>query len=355
MTSETTFRIDLPTLFANINQRRRDKGLPAVEPAVMAVRASIKFAIRRQKHIDLKRDALDIDESDAQHLCEAFRELFDIELQVGREDGNPPRPVPVPPAGAKASDASSEKNTPHTTQSSQETPPPVSQRSTYQLPLVKFYAAFNQARRLKGLRPVEPAIISVRTGVKFAIMRHKTISLQATRASLDEDDIKALDQILAQQFDVLIPHGLMSLCEREHPAPTAERTAGENTAPATPERQRGLIARFLGHFKGEREQVRQYSLDVNNLLMAIVKRRAYMGHKPVSPEAIRKKCSQNLRAELELETDMHNPELALSAEQLNAFAEIIRREFQIMFDDLNDLIEEPMKDHAGSARETQGK
>lgn len=339
MTKETTFRIDLPTLFANVNQRRREKGLPAVEPAVMAVRASIKFAIRRQKHINLKSDELSVDEVDAQHLCEAFRELFDVELNMtpGQRD--------AVSAYDKKPTPSARKQTPRPTQPTMESSNNVSTLPIYQLPLVNFYAAFNQARRQKNLMPVEPAIISVRTGVKFAIMRHKAISLHATRASLDGEDLKALEQILAQQFDVVIPNGLLSLCETEQPVSSTDAVSRNATDVAEQKQRPGLIARFLGQFVGERgrERVRHYSLDTSNLLMAIVKRRAYMGHKPMSPEAIRQKCAQNLRVELELEANMHNPELELSAEQLDAFAQIIRREFQIMFDNLNDLIDEPLK------------
>jgi hypothetical protein len=339
MTKETTFRIHLPTLFAKVNQRRREEGLPAVEPAVMAVRASIKFAIRRQKYVNLKGSEVDVAETDAQHLCEALGELFNVKLKIVPVHGGMVDLVQVP-AADDAGDIALAPVTPKGDAFRETTP-------TYVLPLVQFYAAINKARRAKGLVPVEPAVISVRTGVKFSIMRRRPINFQATRLTLDEDDLKALENILAQQFDVSIAGGLASLCER--PASGAGAAIGDEKRPP----DHGILSRLLGRIAGDNKRARHYSMDTNSLLLAILKRRAYMGHKPIPPETVRQKCAQALRVELELETDMRNPELALSAEQLDAFADIIRREFQIMFDHLDDLMQEPAKPKTTRATKTQ--
>ena len=82
MSREKIFRINLPTLFEQVNARRKEQGLPSVEPAVMAVRASIKFAITRQKHMDLKGDKVNLDEGDADALCQALGELFNVDMQI---------------------------------------------------------------------------------------------------------------------------------------------------------------------------------------------------------------------------------------------------------------------------------
>ncbi len=335
MASEKTFRIDLPTLFATVNRRRQESGLPAVEPAVMAVRASIKFAIRKRRHIDLKGEELDIPESDVQSLCDTLGELFNVTLDAGHASGADQAPVS---GGTVASAAgSSAVGAPAT-------------GTLYQLPLAAFYAAFNKERRAKGLMPVEPAIISVRTGVKFAIMRHRPIELQATRAMVDREDIKALEQILVQQFDVSLPGGLASLCEAVEPAKNKVKAAA---TPSKEGKQSSVIARLASQIAGGRERTRRYSLDTNSLLLAILKRRSAMGYKPIPPELIRKKCAQNLRVELQLETDLRDPGFELSGEHMDAFAEMIRREFQIIFDDLEDLMDQPAK--GGPARKAKPK
>ena len=87
-TDKATFRIHLPTLFAKVNEHRRQDGLPPVEPAIMAVRASIKFTLRRQKYLNLNREALDVNKEDAQHLCEALAELFNVSLTPDQGSGN---------------------------------------------------------------------------------------------------------------------------------------------------------------------------------------------------------------------------------------------------------------------------
>ena len=323
MTKETTFRIHLPTLFTKVNQRRREEGLPAVEPAVMAVRASIKFAIRRQKHVNLISNEVNIGEDDAQYLCEAVGELFNVKLKV----------VPEPDGMAELVQVEDAPASPAPALWAARAPTPL---RTFVLPLVQFYAAINKARRNKGLVPVEPAVISVRTGVKFSILRRRPLNFQATRLSVDADDVKALESILAQQFDVTIPGGLMSLCDHGHPDITAYPSVDGKSAA-----DKGAWSRFVGRFVGDNRRARHYAMDTNSLLLAILKRRAFMGHRPIPPETVRSKCAQALRVELELETDMRNPKLALSAEQLDAFADIIRREFQIMFDNLDDLMQEP--------------
>ncbi len=321
-TDKATFRIHLPTLFAKVNEHRRQDGLPPVEPAIMAVRASIKFTLRRQKYLNLNREALDVNKEDAQHLCEALAELFNVSLTPDQGSGNG-----APTAGtASIQEPAATRIAPPAASGAD---PPA--QKVWQLPLVQFYAAINKERRSKGLLPVEPAVISVRTGVKFSILRRRPIDFQATRLPVDGEDLAVLENIIAQQFDVSIPGGLVSLCERG----TADHRADEK--PAT---DQGVVSRLLGQFVGGYRRARQYSLDTNHLLLAILKRRTYMGHKPMRPEMVRSRCAQALRVELELETDLRDPMLSLSREQLDAFADIIRREFQIMFDDLDDLMQE---------------
>ena len=325
MNAKTTFRIDLPTLFADVNEHRRREGLAAVEPAVMAVRASIKFAIRRQKYMNLNGKEVDVSHDDARHLCEALGELFNVDLRVAPEQGgilSVSRAMTAPEADEAGTVAAA-------------TPADPAREGGCQLPLFKFYAAINKERRVKRLLPVEPAVISVRTGVKFAILRRKLVDFQATRLDLDADDLKVLEAIIAQQFDVNIPGGLTSLCERA--LPQGARPKGDRPA------KDGVVSRLMGRLVGNRTKTKHYPLDTNNLLLAILRRRATMGHKPISPGIVREKCAKALGADLELEIDMHDHELTLSGEQIDAFGDIIRKEFEIMFDDLSDLLKDPDK------------
>lgn len=313
MSREKTFRINLPTLFEKVNERRREQGLASVEPAVMAVRASIKFAISKQKHMDLKVDKVDLDENDADALCQALGELFNVNLQIDERAETQAEPEP----------ALEEKNK--------------SEAATRILPVFQFYAAINRARRKKGLQPVEPAVISVRSGIKFSILRRRTLNFREHQLILNWDDLRALDEIVAQQFDAEIPGGVASLCS------SLTELSGSGGEKVESDEPKGLLARLFGRFRSKRtrqhkHQKRHYKLDTSNLLLSIITRRAYLGHKPITPEKVKERCGKALSVELELEVDMNDDQIALPSEQLDAFAEIISKEFQIMFEDLDDLL-----------------
>jgi hypothetical protein len=324
MSQEKTFRINLPTLFERVNERRREQGLPSVEPAIMAVRASIKFAIRRQKHMDLKdeKGEVEMDEGDADVLCQTLGELFNVDLHFDEPEGAETEAAPSEPAASLA-------------------PPPNAAENgeLFVLPLFQFYGSINRERRNKGLQPIEPAVISVRTGIKFSIMQRRTLNFRDNELVLNEADLRALDNIVAQQFDASIPGGLRSLCHAPAPETPAVPTAPEPAA-------KGILGRLFGRLGGKPAQpeghhdghphTHHYSLDTSNLLLAIITRRAYLGHKPITPDKVKRRCGKALSAELEL--DMDEEKIALTPEQINAFAEIIRKEFEIMFEDLDDLL-----------------
>jgi hypothetical protein len=105
---------------------------------------------------------------------------------------------------------------------------------------------------------------------------------------------------------------------------------------------KGVFSRLFGGLMGKSapssHHTQHYSLDTSNLLLSIITRRAYLGHKPIKPDLVRDRCGKAFSADLELEVDMDDEKIALSPEQLDAFAEIIRNEFEIMFDDLDELL-----------------
>ncbi len=325
MSQEKTFRINLPTLFERVNERRKEQGLPPVEPAVMAVRASIKFAIRRQKQLNLKDEntgEVEMDEGDADALCQTLGDLFNVDLRYDEDDSKTgsalEQRVALPLDGGAGADDG----------------------ATFSLPLFQFYAAINRERRAKNLRPIEPAVISVRTGIKFSIMRRRALNFRGDELLLNQADLEALDDIVAQQFDVVVPNGLLSHCRSLTSAPQPAK-ASVIVADAEPE---GFLARLMNRLVGKQgdhvvaKDTHHYTLDTSALLLAIVTRRAYLGHKPITPDKVRSRCGKALSAELELEVDMDDPRIALQREQLDAFAEIIRSEFEIMFEDLDDLL-----------------
>lgn len=332
MSQEKIFRINLPTLFERVNERRREQGLPQVEPAMMAIRASIKFAIRQQERVDLKGEKVDVSEAEADALCETLGELFNVNLHTDESIAENIKPAAAPPA-----EPATESATEPAAVSMQPPPTGEEEGTPYVLPLFQFYAAINRERRTKGLAPAEPAVISVRTGIKFSIMRRRTLNFREDKLLLNEADLQVLDRIIAQQFDVALPGGLMSLCK----TPAAEPAAKVQSAESAPAEAEGnLFDRLFSRIKGKprAQQVRTYTLDTNNLLLSIITRRAYMGHKPITPAKVKSRCGKALSAELELEMDLDDSNISVSPEQLEAFVDVIRKEFDIMFDDLDDLL-----------------
>jgi hypothetical protein len=319
---EKIFRINLPTLFERVNEHRRERGMPEVEPAIMAVRASIRFAIRQQKEMDFKVDKVDMDGDDTGALCQALGELFNVELNVDENAGIQANSTVTTPTKTLDQDLSGDDET------------------CYVLPMSEYYASINRERRAKWLQSAEPAVISVRTGIKFSIMRRRTLNFRENKLILSEADLRVLDQIVEQQFDVSLAGGLRSLCTV---APSTHNAAGGTKVPG-----KGVLSRLFGGLMGKstdsstpsshHHHTQHYSLDTSNLLLSIITRRAYLGHKPMKPDLVKDRCGKALSADLELEVDMDDENIALSPEQLDTFAEIIRNEFEIMFDDLDELL-----------------
>jgi hypothetical protein len=326
MNQARTFRINVPTLFEMVNEHRRERGLPAVEPAVMGVRASIKFAIRQHKHIGLKGE-VEMDESDANALAAALEELFNVNLHPDDWIATKTDLIAQKPATSQPDDKASDHE----------------EEGRYALPIYQFYAAINQARRAQLLQPIEPAVISVRTGVKFSIVRRRQLDIRGNELLLSPRDLEALGTIVSQQFGVEIPGGLLSLCQSPAPQMPAKKTAlDQASAP------KSFLARLLGRLMGRQRgmtagpsigrDVHHYTIDTSALLLAIISRRAYLGHRAIRPAMVKKRFGQILSAELELEVDLDKAKIDLMPEQIDAFAGAIRKEFEIMFEDLDDLL-----------------
>jgi hypothetical protein len=304
MNNDRVYHIDLADFFAEVNRRRQAEGLAPVEPAVMAVRANIRLAIQRHKPLDHGKGSADLVEDAAQALCQTMRDLFSTAPELA--------PFAIEqPAEETSADDQTENDDEH-----------------FALPLVRLYENINRVRRAAGLPPIEPAVIAVRAGLRFTILRRRALNFGGTNLLLDADDLVALEQILAEQFNVRIDGGLAGLCGKPREATQA------STAPQRP-RRLGWFSRLLGR--------RRVSIDPLNLMMAISQQRARMGHRPLSPSEIKRRCQDRISLDLEFKGNLDDEEIALNQEQLDALADIIRKEFQVIFDNLEDFIDEARK------------
>lgn len=315
MSNNRVYHIDLADFFAEVNRRRVSEGLPPVEPAVMAVRANIRLAIQRQKPIGHNKGTVDLVEEEAQALCMAVRELFSTapELSpfaVERSTAIAPSPTDneVGKDSAEAVDTG------------------------FLLPLVNLYEQINRQRRAGNQPLIEPAVVAVRTGLRFTILRKRTLDFGGTRLLLDADDLKVLERILAEQFNVRIEGGLASLCVKD--TPSSQPQVGASDGPQL-SRRRGWFSRLLGR--------RRASIDPLGMMLAISQQRARMGHRPLSPSEIKRRCQDRIALELEFKGNLDDDEIALNQQQLDALADIIRKEFQVIFDNLEDFIDEARK------------
>jgi hypothetical protein len=306
MNNDRVYHIDLADFFAEVNRRRQADGLAPVEPAVMAVRANIRLAIQRHKPLDHRKGSADLVEDEAQALCQTVRELFSTAPELA------PFAVEQAAPGVSASTAEEE-----------------SHDGSFALPLVRLYESINRQRRTSGQPLIEPAVIAVRAGLRFTILRKRALDFGGTHLLLDAEDLAALEQILAEQFNVSIEGGLVGLCE-EPPA-----AAPQQTAETARTRRLGWFSRLLGR--------RRVSIDPLSLMLAISQQRARMGHRPLSPSEIKRRCQDRISLDLEFKGNLDDEEIALNQQQLDALADIIRKEFQVIFDNLEDFIDEARK------------
>ena len=311
MNNDRVYHIDLADFFAEVNRRRQADGLSPVEPAVMAVRANIRLAIQRHKPLDHRKGSADLVEDEAQALCQAVRELFSTAPELAPFAVE--QAVHAVPASTPTADDDQAEN----------------QGANFALPLVRLYESINRQRRTSGQPPIEPAVIAVRTGLRFTILRKRALDFGGTHLLLDSADLAALERILAEQFNIGIEGGLAGLCE----APQA--AAPQQSAESTPLRRLGWFSRLLGR--------RRVSIDPLSLMLAISQQRARMGHRPLSPSEIKRRCQDRISLDLEFKGNLDDEEIALNQQQIDALADIIRKEFQVIFDNLEDFIDEARK------------
>lgn len=302
----TPVTIDIDRVFAEINSERKAAALPQIEHAVMRVRLNIRLAIKR---IDRLPDegSVTVSPEVLKDIAWGLNELFQTgytperlqEFAQGKAETD--ETVEQAPAeSASTADTSSVEST-----------------DTSRIYLVDFFAAINQSRRDRGLPPIEPAVISVRTGVRFSILRKWRLDFGQAYFDLNGADLAALTDILTEQFDIALPDGLHGLV-----------VAGRQRQQDKPRKQSWLERMF---------RKRNFDISVPSMIMAVTRQRAKLGYRPLSPAQINEGCGNRLAA-LGIRVSPSEPNITLNEQQMDRLAEFLREEYGLYFEDLESFI-----------------
>ncbi|MDD4966901.1 hypothetical protein [Halothiobacillus sp.] len=314
--------IDLERIFAAINAERKVAGLPQIEHAVMRVRVNIRLAIKGQDRIEGKLPVvLSSDATD--ELSRVLNELFQTsfsaqQLQELSINQTPPESV-------------SDTSPPQVQESHSDQPAAVAEpiasveparaaadEPLKQIYLVDLYIAINQSRRQAQLPPIEPAVIAVRLGVRFSIMRRRRLDFGQASLEMSSLDLDALQTILVEQFDVNLPGGTHELV-----------VAGLRRQREQP-RKRSWLERVF--------RKRVHHIGVPALIMAVMRQRASLGYKPLSPTLITTGCQETL-GKMGIQYQPGMTEISLNELQTDQLAEFLRNEYGLYFEDLEEFLD----------------
>ncbi|ACX96588.1 hypothetical protein [Halothiobacillus neapolitanus] len=314
--------IDLERIFAAINAERKVAGLPQIEHAVMRVRVNIRLAIKGQDRIEGKLPVvLSSDATDelSRVLNELFQTSFNAQqLQELSSDQAPPEFVP------DTSPSQVQESHPDQSEAAAKPIAPVeparaeTDESLKQIYLVDLYIAINQSRRQAQLPPIEPAVIAVRLGVRFSILRRRRLDFGQASLEMSPLDLGALQSILVEQFDVHLPGGTHELV-----------VAGLRRQREQP-RKRSWLERVF--------RKRVHRIGVPALIMAVMRQRASLGYKPLSPTLISTGCQETL-GKLGIQYQPGMSEISLNDLQMDQLAEFLRNEFGLYFEDLEAFLD----------------
>lgn len=313
--------IDYERVLSSINAERRAAGLPQIEHAVMRVRVNIRLAIHGvarlpgTAQISLSPQGLD---QFAHALNELFQSSFSASslsaFAVHEETPVAPTPHAAPAEPAPPVTPPTVAHAPITSVSI-ESPAGKADQRIY---LIDLYAAINQTRRARALPPIEPAVIAVRLGVRFAILARRKLDFNQPYLPLSEGELGLFRQILVDQFDVEWPDGLSALL-----------SSGRKRAQEQPKKM-GWIERLF--------RKRKHNISVPALIMAVTRQRAHLGYKPLSPTAIAAGCRENVIA-LGVQLNPTDQVLVLNDQQLDALAAFLRDQYGLFFEDLEEFID----------------
>ncbi|OZB37427.1 MAG: hypothetical protein B7X35_04370 [Halothiobacillus sp. 14-56-357] len=314
--------IDLERIFAAINAERKVAGLPQIEHAVMRVRMNIRLAIKGQDRIEGKLPVV-LSSNATDELARVLNELFQTSFNAQQLQELSSNQAPVESA---PDSAPSQVQKIHSDQPEAATKPiaPVeparaeTNESLKQIYLVDLYIAINQSRRQAQLPPIEPAVISVRLGVRFSILRRRRLDFGQASLEMSPLDLDALQSILIEQFDVNLPGGTHELV-----------VAGLRRQREKPRKLSWLERVF---------HKRVHRISVPALIMAVMRQRASLGYKPLSPALITAGCQETL-GKLGIQFQPGMSELILNDLQMDQLAEFLRNEYGLYFEDLEAFID----------------
>jgi len=289
--------IDLPRFYSQINELRQSQGLGRIETGIIAIQANLRFAVVQRRNLNLKNNSIDLTKDEAEVLCEVVEELFKVRPSL--------------------------KNIGFSND--------LELSASYELPLKRLYDAIHEQRMIEKRVPVETAVIAVRLGVKFLIMRRRVLDFKGELLLLDAEDIQALEQILLEQFAVRLPSGLANLCNLLQPSSNELSKQLEEIGTSISKPIEGWMSRILKNFAGY-GGVRQrlYRMDFSALLSHIAQQRAAKGFRYVQPSEMQRRYNERLTLELQLKKTQDPKTLVLNEKQLETVTHVIYKELDVI-------------------------
>lgn len=318
--SSQTVVIDLEHIFSAINEERKTAELPQIEHAVMRVRVNIRMAIKGFARIEGKLPVV-LEQNATDELSRVLNELFQTSFtaqHLQELSSNQISPVSeldaLPPEQETQVDQPEVEKPIAPVESAEDS----ADESLKQIYLVDLYIAINQSRRKGQLPPIEPAVIAVRLGVRFSILRRRRLDFGQASLEMSALDLEALQKILVEQFDVHLPGGTEELV-----------VAGLRRQREQP-RKRSWLERVF------RKRVHQ--IGVPALIMAVMRQRASLGYKPLSPTLITAGCQETLN-KMGITYQAGMSEISLNELQTDQLAEFLRNEYGLYFEDLEAFLD----------------
>ena len=310
--------LDIDQVFHEINAERRLAGMPQVELSVMRVRVNIRLSVAGVERLP-PHGPVEVDEKQLAAIARAISELFNTAYTVERLANFERLLGDVDqPESAGADAAALTASTPRST-AGQEPVPPVMEAGADEprerLYMVDFFTAINQVRRRSRQLPIEPAVVIVRVSVRFAIVRRRRLNFDQAWIEVSPNDVAALEEILAEQFDVRLEEGMSKLIE-----------LGRERAKQEP-RKLSWVDRLFRR--------RNFNFHVNDMVMAITRQRAQLGYHPKSPSEIQQYCEKLL---VDLGVRHRGGRVKLTEAQMDQLAEFLREEYGLYFEDLDSFI-----------------
>ncbi len=318
--------LDIDQVFHEINAERRLAGMPQVELSVMRVRVNIRLSVAGVERLP-PHGPVEVDETQLAAIARAISELFNTGYTVERlanfermfddqaSTGKSAQPEPPvrPEVTAQPPEADRRASPARTAASSvsAETGDEPGER----LYMVDFFTAINQVRRRSRQLPIEPAVVIVRVSVRFAILRRRRLNFDEAWIEVSPGDVAALEEILAEQFDVRLEGGMGPLIER-----------GRERAEQEP-RKLSWVDRLFRR--------RNFTFHVNDMVMAVTRQRAQLGYHPKAPSEIQQYCEKLLA---DMRVNVRGGRVKLTEAQMDQLAEFLREEYGLYFEDLDSFI-----------------